>query len=129
MSKLFDFRGQTTERSDQAIFTLKDAGLHDDEGEKINTSDPLTASQRRSDSFLSFQMTVHPAQADPTCKHSIMNCRACVKLLLYLDRIDARINIQMMRTTHDLLFHLAYLDNGRKAEIGTLKKEKGCIFS
>ena len=30
LSKLFDFRGQTTDMSDQAVFNLKDSGLHDE---------------------------------------------------------------------------------------------------
>ena len=49
--KRFDLWGQTINTSDQYIFTLKDSGLHDEEGNKINTSDPLTAAQRRSGFF------------------------------------------------------------------------------
>ena len=36
LSKLFDFRDQTIDVYDQAVFTLKDSGLHDEEGNKIN---------------------------------------------------------------------------------------------
>ena len=51
ISKIFDFRCQTIDVSDQAVFILKDLGLHDEEGEKFNVSDTLTASQRRSGHF------------------------------------------------------------------------------
>ena len=43
LSKLFDFRGQTINTSDQAVLTLKDSGLHE-EGKKVNTSETLTES-------------------------------------------------------------------------------------
>ena len=46
LSKLFDFWGQNIDTSDRDIFTLKDLGFHDEEGKKINTSNPLTAAQR-----------------------------------------------------------------------------------
>ena len=74
-------------------------------------------------------MAVHPYQADPKFKQIRMSCRACVQLLLDVDEIDASINNQILKTPHDLLFHLAALGNGRNPEIGTLKKEKGDIFS
>ena len=32
LSKLFNFRGHTIDVSDQSVFTLKDLGLHDEEG-------------------------------------------------------------------------------------------------
>ena len=35
----------------------------------------------------------------------------------------------MLKTPHDLLFHLADLENGRNPDIGTLKKDRGDIFS
>ena len=41
--EIFNFQGQTINISYQAIFTIKDSGLHDEEGKKINTSDPLKA--------------------------------------------------------------------------------------
>ena len=47
-SQILDFWGHTINTSDQAVFTLNDSGLHDDEGKKINTSNPLTSAQRRS---------------------------------------------------------------------------------
>ena len=59
ISKLFDFWSQTIDVSDQAIFILNYFGLHYEEGNKTNVSDPLTASQRRSGRFLSFKMAVH----------------------------------------------------------------------
>ena len=46
--KIFDIRGQTVDTSDQDVFTLKDPDLHDEEINKINKTNPLTASQRRS---------------------------------------------------------------------------------
>ena len=58
-----------------------------------------------------------------------MACRACVQILLYVDGIYAGINNQMPKTPHDLIVHLADFDNGRNPEIGTIKKEKGYIFS
>ena len=58
LSKFFNFRGQTIDVSDQAIFTLKYLGLHDEKGNKINKRHPLISSQRWSDSFLLFMMTV-----------------------------------------------------------------------
>ena len=47
LSKNFDFRGQTIDVYDQAVFTLKYSGLHDEEGNKINVSGPLIETQRR----------------------------------------------------------------------------------
>ena len=76
-----------------------------------------------------FMMEVHPYQADPNCSYSCMTFRACVKLPLNVDGIDARINTQMLKPPHDLIVQLAALDNGINPEIGTLKKEKGYIFS
>ena len=40
--KIFNLRGQSIDTSDQSIFTLKDSGLHYEEGNKIITSDQLT---------------------------------------------------------------------------------------
>ena len=34
----------------------------------------------------------------------------------------------MLNTTHDMLVHLAALDNGRNPDIGMLIKEKGDIL-
>ena len=62
--KLFDLCGQIIDMSDQAIFFLKDSGLHDEEGNKTNVSDPLVAAQRGEGRFLSFVITVYPDQAD-----------------------------------------------------------------
>ena len=124
LSKLFGFWVKTIDTSDQDFFTLNHSGLHDKEGGKINTSDPLTSAQRRSGRFLYFMMTVQPEQAGPNCKHSRMNCRACVQLLIDVDEIYAIINTQMLKKPHGLLVHLVALDNGEKPDIGTLKKEK-----
>ena len=46
LSNISDFRGHTIDVSDQAVFILKDSGLHDEEGKKTNISDPLTEDQR-----------------------------------------------------------------------------------
>ena len=46
LSKLFNFRGQTIDMSDQAVFTLKYLGLFGEEVNKTNVSDPLTVGQR-----------------------------------------------------------------------------------
>ena len=74
-------------------------------------------------------MTVQPDQADPKCNYSYMTFRACVQLPLDVDEIDSSIDTQIMKTTHDLLVHLAALDDGRNPDIGTLKKYRGDIFS
>ena len=46
-----------------------------------------------------------------------------------MDGIDASIDNNMLKEKHILLVHLADLDNGIKPDIGTLKKERGDIFS
>ena len=66
LSKLFNLRGHNFDVSYQAVFTLEDSDLHDEQGKKINASDPLTATQRRSGRFSSFMVTVY--------KHSLMTC-------------------------------------------------------
>ena len=57
----------------------------------------------------------YPDQADTNCKHSRMNFRACIKLPLDVDGIYAIINTQILKTPHDILVHLADLDDGKKA--------------
>ena len=42
LNKLFNFRDQTIDVSDQDVFTLKYSGLYDAEGNKINASDLIT---------------------------------------------------------------------------------------
>ena len=59
LSRLFVFRGQTIDKYEQAVFTLKYLGLRDYEGNKINISAPLTSAQRLSVSFVSFMMKIH----------------------------------------------------------------------
>ena len=95
LSTLFDFRGQTINTSDQAVFTLNDSGRHDDDGKKINISEPLTAAQRRLCSFPPFIMAIQTDQAEPNCKPICMTCRACVQLPIDVYGIDAGINIKM----------------------------------
>ena len=73
-------------------------------------------------------MMVHLDQANPKYNHSCMTCRACVKVLLYVDEIDASINTQMLKNPHDFLVHLAALENEINPEISTFKKERGDIF-
>ena len=98
LSKIFDIQGQNIDVSDQAVFILKDLGLHDDEGKKTNISDPLTSAQRRSGRFWSPIMTVHPYQAYPNYNPSRMNFRACIHLPLDVDYIDAIIDTKMLTT-------------------------------
>ena len=78
---------------------------------------------------MSFVMTVQPDQDDPDCNYSRMNCRACVQRSLYVDGTDASSYTKIIKKSHDLLVHLAALDNGRNPDIGTLKKYRGDIFS
>ena len=65
LRKLFNFRVQTIDVPDQAVFIWKDLGIHDEEGKKTNVSNPLTTAQSRCDIFLSFMMKVQPDQDDP----------------------------------------------------------------
>ena len=111
------------------FFYLKDSGLRDEEGKKININDTLKENQKRSSHFLSFVMTVRSEQADTKYKHINMTCRACVQLPIDVGKIYARIYTQMMKNSHILLFHLADFYNGRNAYIGKINKEKGGILS
>ena len=77
---------------------------------------------------MSLMMTTHPYQADPNYMHSLMNFRACVKLPLDIDGIDAIINTQILKTPYDILVHLVALDHVRNPDIGALKKEKEDII-
>ena len=52
LSKIFDFRGQKIDVSDQDVFNLKYSGLHDKKGNKTNIKDPLTVAQMWSGRFL-----------------------------------------------------------------------------
>ena len=74
-------------------------------------------------------MTVHLGQTNTKCNYSRIIFRACIQLPLDIDGIDSKIDTQMIKNPHYLLFHLAALDNGRKPDIGTLKKDRGDIFS
>ena len=91
LNKLFDFQGQTIEVSDQSVFTLKYLGLHEEEGKKINISEPITAAQSQSGHFLSFIMTVHPYQADPTLKNSHTTYRDRCYFTLLLSSVGCNI--------------------------------------
>ena len=73
-------------------------------------------------------MAVQPDQYDPNWKHIHIICRVCIKLPLDVYGIDASIDTKMTDNPHILLFHMEALDNGRKPDIGTLKKERGYIF-
>ena len=128
LRKLFNFRVHTIDVSDQAVFILKDSGLHNEEGDKTKVSNPLRTAQRRWGSFLSFMMTFHPDQDDPNCNYSCMTWRSCVQIPSYVDGIDSRIDTQMLKTSHAILVHVAALYNGIKPYIGTLKKYSGDIF-
>ena len=46
-----------------------------------------------------------------------------------MDVIDDSIDTQMLKNPHDLLVHLEDLYHGRNPYIGTLKNERGDIFS
>ena len=67
-------------------------------------------------------MMIQPYQVDPKCKQSHMPCQDFVQLTLYIDEIDARIDTQILKTTHHLLFHLLDLEYGENLDIGTPKK-------
>ena len=128
LNKLFNLQLQTIDVYDQAVLILKYLGLHDEQGKKINISDLLTKTQRRSGHFLSFMMTVHSYQADPKSKHIRMTCRECVQLPLDLYAIGPFIDTQTMKAPHDLILHLEALYYGIKPYIFTFKKKRGDIF-
>ena len=58
-----------------------------------------------------------------------MTCRACIKLPLYVDGKDSRIDTNMITPPHILLVQLAALENRINKDIGTLNKDRGDIFS
>ena len=72
---------------------------------------------------------VHPDHADPKFNYSRMTCRACIQLPLDIGGIDASMYTEMIRNPHILLVNLASLYNERNPDIGTLKKDRGGIFS
>ena len=74
-------------------------------------------------------MMVHTDQADPKYKHSCITCRSCVQLTLDIYGVDARVYTKILKTTHILLVHLTALENGINPDIGTIKKDRGDIFS
>ena len=57
-----------------------------------------------------------------------MNFRVGVKLPLHKDWIDDIIDTQIKKI-NDILIYLSDLENGRKPDIGTLKKYRGDTFS
>ena len=118
---MFDFQGQSIDVSEQAIFTLKYSGFRYEEGNKIDISNLLIATQSQL-VFLSFMMTVHPYLFDPKSKHSRMDFRACVQLTLDVYGIYAITYTQMLKTSRHMLFHLADIDYGRNPDIVTLNK-------
>ena len=58
-----------------------------------------------------------------------MTFRAWIQLPLDLGGIDSSIDTKIQRNPHIILSNLAALDNGRNPDIGTLKKDRGDIFS
>ena len=68
ISKLLNFWVNNIDVSDQSVFSLSDSGLYDEERNKTDVSDLLTAGHRQSGHFLLFMMTVHLYQADTNCK-------------------------------------------------------------
>ena len=115
--------------SDQDVFILKNLGLHDEEVNKTNVSDLLTAAQRRLGHFLYFVMTVHPDQNDPYWNYIPMTCIACIQLTLDVGGIYSSIDTKIMVKPHILIVHLAALDNEGNPDINTLNKDRGDIFS
>ena len=73
-------------------------------------------------------ITGHPDQDDPIWKRSRMICMACFQLPLNLDGIYASIDNKILKSSHIFIVHLAALENVRKADIDTLKKDRGGIF-
>ena len=67
-------------------------------------------------------MMPNPEQADKKYKHSCMPCRFFVQPPLDVDRIDSRIDAQMLKQPQNMLDHLSALDYGRNPDIGTLNK-------
>ena len=53
---------------------------------------------------------------------------ACIQLRFDVYGIDTRIDTPMLKKSHNIIVHLAALDNGRKPDIGTLKKDRCDIF-
>ena len=58
-----------------------------------------------------------------------MTCRDCVQIPLDIEGTDTSIGTQMLKPPHDLLVQLSALEYGIKPYIGTLKKERGDMFS
>ena len=58
-----------------------------------------------------------------------MNFRACVQLPLDEDGIYFSIDTQILKIPLDILVHLEALYNGINSDIGTLKKDRGGLFS
>ena len=85
-------------------------------------NDQLTADQRRSGSFMSFIITVHPDQADTKYKYSSITCMACVQISLDTNGIDDSIYIHMLNNPHYILIFLEALENGINLHMDTLKK-------
>ena len=74
-------------------------------------------------------MEFHIDQADTKYNHSLMNFKDRIQLLLDVDGIYASIDTKILQNPHIILVHLLALDNKRNTDIGTLKKERGDIFS
>ena len=74
-------------------------------------------------------MTSHTYQADPKYNHSSITYKSCDKITLDVDGIDISIYTQMLKPPHTIIVHLADFDSGRDPNIGSLKKERGDIFS
>ena len=89
--------------SDQDDLTLNNSGFHDEELNKINARNSITADLRRPGIFLLFLIMVHPYQADTNSKHSHIIFKACVQLPLYVYGIVTSIDTQMM--TPPILFY------------------------
>ena len=66
---------------------------------------------------------VQPDQDDSEWKYSLMACKYCIKLPLDANVVDTIIDNQIINTPQNILFHFEALNNGRKLDISTFKKE------
>ena len=96
---------------------------------KTNIKNPLAAVQRQLSCIFYFIVMFFPYQDDPKCEYSCVTYRAYVQSPLDTNGINASIYNQMLNNANVILVHLLALGYGRKPDICTLKKYKGCVFS
>ena len=73
-------------------------------------------------------MMVYLDKAYNKCKYIHMNGRACVQIILDANGKDTNIYSKILNAYHNLLVNLAALENGINTDIGTLKRDRGCVF-